>query len=866
MKALGLNEIRERFIKFFEKNKHYAKNSYSLVPKNDNSLLLINAGMAPMKNYFLGIEKPPNKNMVTCQKCIRTGDIENVGKTSRHATFFEMLGNFSFGDYFKEKSIKLGWEFLTKELEIPESKLWASVYLDDDEAYNIWKDKIQIPEDRIVRLGKEENFWEIGVGPCGPCSEIHFDRGEDYECEDECRPGDEGDRIIEIWNHVFSQYNKTEDGEYLELKQKNIDTGMGLERVACIMQDVKSIFDIDTIKKIRNQVTKMSDKDYGQDEDSDVSIRIITDHIRAITFMVSDGIMPGNSSREYVLRRLIRRAFRHGKLINIKGLFLNKLVDVVIEVSKAGYPELEDNKTFIKKVIKVEEENFQRTIDQGIELLDGYIKELKDKEKKVLNGKSAFKLHDTFGFPLDLTKEILKENGLKVDEKQYNLEMEKQRQRARKARENSGVSWEEGKNQLEDFKSTEFVGYDVLSTSAKVLEVIKNEDGKVSILLEKTPFYAESGGQISDQGKIFNDNFLFEVENVIKDNKNHFIHTGVIKKGNIEKGQIVKLAINKSKRELIKRNHTATHLLHKALKEVLGEHVKQAGSLVTDKQLRFDFTHFEKMTNVEIKEVEKKVNKVILDSINVDVINTSIKEAKKMGATALFDEKYGKNVRVIKVGDYSVELCGGTHIDNTSEIGVFKITSESAIASGTRRIEAITSLSVLQKVNEYETKIKKIASKLKTNKKEIFTKLDKLIDQNDSLIKKNEELKMKLAKSELNDLIKESRETINGIDTIIVKLDQVDSNTLRELSDNLINQNDEIFILLASKLNDKVVFLAKASESLVDQIHCGNIVREVAKVTNGGGGGRPSMAQAGGSDVTKIDEAVEKAKEIIKNL
>ena len=866
MKALGLNEIRKRFIKFFERNKHYPIKSYSLVPKNDKSLLLINAGMAPMKNYFLGIEKPPSKRMVTCQKCIRTGDIENVGKTSRHATFFEMLGNFSFGDYFKEKSLELGWEFLTKELEIPESKLWASVYLDDDEAYNIWKDKIKIPEDRIVRLGKEENFWEIGVGPCGPCSEIHFDRGEDYECQDECKPGDEGDRIIEIWNHVFSQYNKTESGEYLELKQKNIDTGMGLERVACIMQDVKSIFDVDTIKEIRNEVSKMSNFDYGEDESTDISIRIITDHIRAITFMVSDGIMPGNSSREYVLRRLIRRAFRHGKLINIDGLFLNKLVDVVIEVSKAGYPELEDNKEFIQKVIKVEEENFQRTIDQGIELLDKYIKKLKDNNKKILDGKSAFKLHDTFGFPLDLTKEILKENGLKVDEKEYNLEMEKQRKRARKARENSGVSWEEGKNKLESFESTKFVGYDVLSTNSKVLEVIDEENEKTSILLEKTPFYAESGGQISDQGKIYNDDFIFEVKEVIKDNNNHFIHKGIIKKGHIKKGQNVKLAINTRKRELIKRNHTATHLLHKALKEVLGDHVKQAGSLVTDEQLRFDFTHFEKMTANEIKKVENKVNKIVLNNINVDVINTNIEKAKKMGATALFDEKYGKDVRVIKVGDYSVELCGGTHIDNTSEIGVFKIQSENGVASGTRRIEAITSLAVLEKVNKYESKIKKIASKLKTNKKEIFTKLDNLKNENDNLIKKNEELKMKLAKSELNDLIKDSRKTINGIDTIIVKLDQVDSNTLRELSDNLINQNDEIFILLASKLNDKVLFLAKASESLLDRVHCGNIVKEVAKVTKGGGGGRPSMAQAGGSDVTKIDKAIEKAKELIEKL
>ena len=879
MEKLGLNEIRKRFLDFFESKEHYVGKSFPLVPKNDNSLLLINAGMAPLKNYFTGVETPPSLRMVNCQKCIRTGDIDNVGKTSRHATFFEMLGNFSFGDYFKNESLQWGWEFLTKVLEIPEDKLWASVFLDDDEAYDIWVKTIGIPEDRIVRLGRDENFWEIGTGPCGPCSEIHFDRGPEYFCEKEdCKPGDEGDRIIEIWNHVFTQFNKTEEGEYLPLDHPNIDTGMGLERVACIMQDVDSIFDIDTFKVIRDEVSRLSNKKYGKVEKDDISIRIITDHIRAVSFMVGDGVMPGNSGRDYVLRRLLRRAARHGKLLGIKGAFLSNLVNQVIDISGEAYPELIQKEEFIKKIISIEEARFQETIDQGIDLLNNFISDMKKSGEKEFDGKVAFKLYDTFGFPLDLTKEILKENEFSVNEKVFKEEMEKQKIRAREARNsNEVISWDENNDDiLEGIDKTEFVGYDLyyskgnivaLIKEAKVEKILAQEKG--TIILNKTPFYAESGGQVADLGIIENDEFKFEVSNVTKDKEGRFYHYGKVLSGEVLVLSEVASTVDVKRRVAISQNHTATHMLHKALKMVLGEHVNQAGSLVTHEALRFDFSHYEKVSSDDLKRIEKIVNDKIVEALEIEVINTDIESAKEFGATALFGEKYGNEVRVVKMEDYSMELCGGTHLENTSEVGLFKITTEIAVASGVRRIFAVTSLRVLELLNSYVNKMNIITDELKINEHDVENRIKSMKNELKVLESENESLKSKLAKSDLEEVVSSSRFEINGIDTIIAKLDGVDGNTLRELGDNLLNENENenVFVLLASAFEGKVMFLAKTDKSLLSKgIHCGNIIREVAKIAGGGGGGRSDMAQAGGKDISKIPDAIKKAKEIIASL
>lgn len=876
MEKLGLNEIRNRFLDFFESKDHYAAKSFSLVPKDDNSLLLINAGMAPMKKYFTGAETPPKKRMVTCQKCIRTGDIENVGKTSRHATFFEMLGNFSFGDYFKEESLKWGWEFLTEVLEIPEEKLWASVYLDDDEAYDIWVKEIGIPEDRIVRLGKDENFWEIGTGPCGPCSEIHFDRGPEYFCENEdCKPGDEGDRIIEIWNHVFTQFNKTEDGEYIPLANPNIDTGMGLERVACVMQDVDSIFDVDTFKVIREEVSNISNKKYGVAKKDDISIRIITDHIRAVSFMIGDGVMPGNSGRDYVLRRLLRRAARHGKLLGIENSFLDQLVDKVIEVSGEAYPELIEKQDYIKKIVSIEEEKFQETIDQGIDLLNEFIEKMIKEGKKELEGSIAFKLYDTYGFPFDLTKEILDEKGLLVDEEAFHKEMTQQKERARAAHEAHGkVSWEDDSTEvLKEIPPTEFLGYEFNESQSTIIGLMKDglveslsEGDEGILILDQTPFYAESGGQTADVGRIISENFLFEVSNVTNEH-GRFLHFGQVKRGTINEDDKSEAKIDAYIRKKTAQNHTATHLLQQALKIVLGDHVKQAGSLVNSENLRFDFSHYESLTIEELENVERIINEQILNSLPVEVINTTIEEAKKLGATALFGEKYADEVRVIKAGDFSMELCGGTHLNNTAEVGLFRIVSETAIASGVRRIVAVTSTGVLELLKSAEKKIEKISDLVKSNPNDVVHKVEILKDEIKSLENENDNLKRALAKTNLDDVINDSKFEINGFNTIIAELDQVDSETLRELGDNLMNEYDDMFILLASNMDSKVTFLAKASDSVVKRgIHCGNIVREVAKITGGGGGGRPNMAQAGGKDTTKTHAAIKKAKEIIASL
>ncbi|RRH37641.1 alanine--tRNA ligase, partial [Clostridioides difficile] len=677
MEKMGLNEIRSKFLEFFESKGHYVANSYSLVPNNDKSLLLINSGMAPLKNYFSGVEVPPSVRMCTSQKCIRTGDIENVGITARHATFFEMMGNFSFGDYFKRESIKWGWEFVTEWLNIPEDKIWVTVYEEDDDSYDIWAKEMNFPEERMVRLGKDDNFWEIGTGPCGPCSEIYFDRGEEYGCDNpDCKPGCDCDRYLEFWNHVFTQFDRDEEGNYSLLENKNIDTGMGLERMGCIMQGVDTIFEVDTIKSILEAVEKLTGVKYGENPKNDISIRIITDHIRAVTFLVSDGVLPSNEGRGYVLRRLLRRAARHGKLLGVKELFLQKLIDEVIKVNDKAYPVLVEKESYIKKVVGIEEEKFNETIDQGTEILNSYIEVLKNEGKTVLSGQEAFKLYDTYGFPIDLTKEILEEEHLSVDEEAFNEEMEKQKERARNARGNmDGESWKEDPlSKLESTVDSTFNGYSEIYGEGTIEAIVKDDElvqsaeegDKVSIVLDNTTFYPEGGGQVGDCGLITNENLVLEVLNTKKGANNSIKHIGIIKSGRISNGDKVKTLVDRETRMSAARNHSATHLLHKALREVLGEHVNQAGSLVTPERLRFDITHFEAISNEELKVIEEKVNNVILSSLDIKCDIMNIKEAKEKGATALFGEKYGDEVRVVSMGDYSTELCGGTHLTNTS--------------------------------------------------------------------------------------------------------------------------------------------------------------------------------------------------------
>ncbi|MBS4540044.1 alanine--tRNA ligase [Clostridium sp. D2Q-11] len=874
MNNYSLHKIREEYLNFFKEKNHLVRESFSLVPKNDKSLLLINAGMAPLKPYFIGTLEPPNKRMSTCQKCVRTGDIENVGKTDRHGTFFEMLGNFSFGDYFKTEAIDWAWEFMTEVLKISKDKLWVSVYLDDDDAYKIWNEKIGVSKDRIVRLGKEDNFWEMEVGPCGPCSEIYIDRGEKYSCGDEdCKPGCECDRYVEVWNLVFSQYDKDEKGNYNPLPNPNIDTGMGLERITAVLNDANNIFEIEPIITIINEVEKTANVKYGEDKKTDVSIRVITDHIRAMTFLVCDGVIPSNEGRGYVLRRVIRRASRHGKLLGIKGNFLNRLVDSVIDNWKEFYNELDDMKGQIKKIIKIEEEKFEETIDQGIEILKSYINEMKSNNETTLKGEKAFKLYDTYGFPLDLTKEILEDEDLKVDEEQFNKEMESQRNRARSARSSDGIeAWDANKSlDLDVGIKTEFEGYDKLSSQSKVLAIIKesqsieklseNEEGY--IILDNTPFYGESGGQIGDKGTIENKYFTGSVYDT-KRNNDRFLHLVKVNSGEIRVGDQVNALVDKSIRSDIARNHSATHLLHKALKEVIGEHVNQAGSLVTEDRLRFDFTHFEALTKEQVNEIEKVVNKQIFDSLQVEVLETSIDEAKQMGATALFDEKYGEKVRLVKIGDYSMELCGGTHINNVSQIGMFKIIGESGIASGVRRIEAVTGRKLYNMINEMENEINSIATILKTNKDNFIEKAKSTINEVKTLEKEIDMLKSKLANSKIDDLLKEVYK-VDGINIITKKIDGMDIDGLRQLGDKLKDKTDNIVVVLGTEKDNKVNFIATATQDAVKEgIHCGNIIREVAKTTGGGGGGRPNMAQAGGKDPAKIQEALNKVKELVK--
>lgn len=874
MNNYDLHKIRKEFLGFFEGKGHMINGSFSLVPKNDKSLLLINAGMAPLKPYFLGNGEPPNKRMGTCQKCVRTGDIENVGKTDRHGTFFEMLGNFSFGDYFKKEAIEWAWEFMTQVLKIPKDKLWISVYIDDDESYQIWHEDIGVSKDRMVRLGKEDNFWELEVGPCGPSSEIYIDRGESYSCGDEnCKPGCECDRYVEVWNLVFSQYDKDSNGNYNTLPNPNIDTGMGLERITAVLNNANNIFEIEPISTIISEIEKLANVKYGENKKTDVSIRIITDHIRAMTFLVSDGVLASNEGRGYVLRRLIRRASRHGKLLGVKDNFLYELSDIVIDNWKEFYDELEDRKSQIKKIIKTEEEKFEETIDQGIEILKAYIAEMKTNNENMLKGKKAFKLYDTYGFPLDLTKEILSDEGLDVDEEGFNIEMESQRNRARNARNSGQIEvWNSNeKLDLDDNLKTIFEGYNNLSYQSKVLAIIKNnqsieklnENEEGYVILDNTPFYGESGGQIGDKGILDNKYFKGSVYDTKRKN-DKFLHLIKVESGNIKIGDKVNASVDKSRRYDIARNHSATHILHKALKIILGEHVNQAGSLVTDERLRFDFTHFESLTKEELTKIERLVNNQIFNSLKVEVMEKSIEEAKNMEATALFDEKYGDKVRIIKMGDYSMELCGGTHVNNISEIGMFKIISESGIASGVRRIEAITGRKVYNMISEMENEINNVTSILKTNKNNIIEKTKATVEEVRVLEKEIDILKSKVANSKLEDLLNEVY-NIDGINIITKRIDGMDMDGLRQLGDKLKQKSDNIVLVLAGEKDNKVNLIATATkDSVKSGIHCGNIIKEVAKVTGGGGGGRANMAQAGGKDPSKIQDALNIVSDLVK--
>lgn len=871
MKYLGLHDIRTEFLKFFESKDHLILPSFSLIPKNDKSLLLIGAGMAPMKKFFTGEEIPPAKRVTTCQKCIRTGDIDNVGLTDRHATFFEMLGNFSFGDYFKHEVIPWAWEFLTVNLEIPKEDLWVTVYKDDDEAYNIWKDVIGMPEEKIIRLGKDDNFWELEVGPSGPCSEIYVDRGLEYGSADE-RPGGEGDRFIEVWNLVFTQFDKDEEGNYNPLSHPNIDTGMGLERIATVLQRTDNIFEIDAIKDIIGEISKVSGKKYGEDKKADISFRVITDHIRAMTFMISDTIVPSNEGRGYVLRRLIRRAARHGRKLGIERAFLYEIADMVMDSWGDQYKELKENRKSIKEIIRREEEKFLETIDDGLVRLNANIDEMKASGEKLLDGKKAFKLYDTYGFPIDLTEEILKEEGFDVDMAGFEAEMEDQKRRAREAREDKNIGWANQDNKhLFEGLSNEFLGYEKNECQGNIIRIISDEDEIVDsinegergiVILDKTTFYGESGGQVGDTGEIISDKFKLKVTDTKKTKDGLHLHLVEVEEGKLEKAP-VKAIIDVGRRNNIRRNHSVTHLLHRALKDVLGNHVNQAGSLVMPDRMRFDFSHFEAMSKEEIEEVEKIVNEKIFEGLPVETKLTNLNEAKEMGAIGLFEDKYYEEVRVLSMGDYSRELCGGTHVSNTSEISMFKILSESGISNGIRRIEAITGPAVLKYLNELKNEQEEIARELKSNKEEILEKIKLNIKSLKEANKEIEKLEHDMAKDQIADIMG-SVKNKNGINYVIKKFEGVDVNTLRDLADEVRNKVGSVVVLFATVNDGKLNFVCAVSKDLVEKkIAAGKIIKEIAKVAGGGGGGRPDMATAGAKDLAKVEEALNKLRDLL---
>lgn len=879
----GVNELRRKYLEFFESKGHLKMNSFSLVPQNDNSLLLINAGMAPLKPYFTGQEIPPRRRVTTCQKCIRTGDIDNVGKTARHLTFFEMLGNFSFGDYFKHEAINWSWEFLTKVIGMEEDRLYPSIYADDDEAFNIWTKEVGVPAERITRFYRDENgdcdnFWEHGAGPCGPCSEIYYDRGIKYGCgKPDCKVGCDCDRFMEVWNNVFTQFESDGHHHYTELKQKNIDTGMGLERLAVVVQDVDSVFDIDTMKAIRDKICELAGVTYMEDEHKDVSIRLITDHIRSVTFMASDGIIPSNEGRGYVLRRLLRRAARHGRTLGIDGLFLAKLATTVIDSSKDGYPELDEKRELILKVLTTEEENFNKTIDQGLVILSDLESRLVKEGKTCLDGEDAFRLYDTYGFPIDLTNEILEEKGFTVDMDGFNNAMNKQKETARGARKETNYMGADATvyDKIDTRITSEFVGYDTLETESEITVLTTSEDitdtlaegMEGTIIVSKTPFYATMGGQQGDTGVITCNGSVFEVIDTIRLKGGRVGHVGKVTAGSFNVGDKVTLTVDEKKRIDTAKNHSATHLLQEALRIVLGNHVEQAGSLVTPDRLRFDFTHFQPMTEEEIEKVEAIVNEQIAKSIDVETKVLAIEDAKKTGAKALFNEKYGDTVRVVCMGDFSKEFCGGTHVSNTGLINSFKIVSESGVAAGVRRIEALTGNGVFAYYKDIEKKYNDICKAAKATPANVEEKIAHMQAEIKSLNSEIESLKNKAANEALGDVLNQA-EDVNGVKFLAVKLNDVDMNELRNLSDDLKSKIGSGVVVLASAMgSDKVNLIVTATDDIVKAgVHAGNIIKSAAPCVGGGGGGRPNMAQAGGKNPAGIEKAFETAKETLASM
>ncbi len=886
MQWTGLNELREKYLSFFESKGHLRLGSFPLVPKNDNSLLLINSGMAPMKKWFLGQEEPPRHRVTTCQKCIRTPDIERVGITARHGTYFEMLGNFSFQDYFKTEAINWAWEFLTKVLEIPADLLYISVYEDDDEAWDIWTKQVGIPEDHMVRFGKEDNFWEHGSGPCGPCSEIYFDRGPEHGCgKPGCKVGCDCDRYMEVWNLVFSQFDSDGKGTYTRLEKPNIDTGMGLERLACVMQNVGNLFEVDTVRAILNHVERISGHIYGQDEKTDISIRVITDHIRSTTFMVSDGILPSNEGRGYVLRRLLRRAARHGRMLGIDRPFLTELVDTVIHENKAGYPELEEHADYIKKVIGTEEERFYKTIDQGLNILNGLIdnitKAALSGKEKILSGFDAFKLNDTFGFPLDLTREIAAEAGITVDEENFQVEMKKQKEKARQDRLSRDISgWSADLFGELNAEPTVFTGYDVLedkgtvlalSDGEELLEAVSTDDGAkegVLVVLDRTPFYAESGGQVADTGTIVTaSGARLEVKAVKKTPKGYFVHTCTLTEGTAIVGESVTASVSKGRRRAIARNHTSAHLLQKALREVLGSHVHQAGSYEDDERVRFDFTHFSAVTPEELALVEHIVNQKIFEALDVNVQNMPLAEAKKMGAMALFGEKYGDIVRVVDINGWSTEFCGGTHVSNTAQLGCFKILSESSVAAGVRRIEGTTGMGVLRLLDERTEMLHKVAGSLKVNNlKDLPLRAEGMAAEVKSLTKELEQVKAEVAASKIDGLFENAAE-VNGIHIVTAYLSGTAPEALRGMCEKIRDKAPNVVSALVGSSDGKISLVVCCGKGAQDAgLKAGVLVKQIAAIAGGNGGGKPDLAMAGLKDATKIDEALNAVPGIVSGI
>ena len=870
MEWTSLNDLREKYLSFFESKGHLRLPSYSLIPNNDKSLLLINSGMAPMKKFFTVEVTPPSNRVTTCQKCIRTPDIERVGKTARHGTYFEMLGNFSFGDYFKHEATKWAWEFCTDVLEIPADLLWVTIYENDDETFDIWTKEIGVDPSHIVRLGKEDNFWEHGQGPCGPCSEIYVDRGEKYGCgKPDCAPGCECDRYTEIWNNVFSQFNNDGNGNYTELAQKNIDTGMGLERLACIMQGVDNLFEVDTVQNIMKKISEIAGVNYHDDEKNDISLRVITDHIRSSVFMIGDGVIPSNNGRGYVLRRLIRRACRHGRLLGVNKPFLYKVVDTVIDENLTAYDYLDTKRELITKVMFAEEESFGKTIDSGLALLEEYIDKM---EGMVFSGEDAFKLNDTYGFPLDLTKDILEERGITVDEDKFNALLENQKRTARAARKDSDTDAWKSENVKIDAQATEFVGYTDYECTATVKAVVADgelkdmigADEEGIIVLDKTSFYAESGGQVGDSGVISTDNGTFLVADTAKNADAIFLHSGKVDRGVICVGDTVKASINAERRNMIMRNHTAAHLLQAALREVLGNHVEQAGQLVNEREVRFDFTHFNALTAKEISQVEMLVNNFILGANKVESLEMPIEEAKKMGAMMLFGEKYGDIVRVVKAGDFSTEFCGGTHVSNSGQIGLFKITGESSVAAGVRRITAVTGTNLLANYQASEALIKFSAAALKTGISDVKEKIESLVADNKAKDKEIQALNAEITKFKSADMFSKPVD-VNGLEVYIAKLDGTTPDALRSMGDDLKNKADNVVGVIAGVNGEKASIVAVCGKgAIAGGVKAGDVVREVAKLAGGGGGGRPDSAMAGAKDISKLDDALNSACDIIK--